>query len=74
MPHLSEMQSQHAAGLALLAKAVAGNSLTSGERADAEFFLAGLTPVITQNPHLASMIYNSAMAARPRDETPPIAA
>ena len=74
MPHLSEMQSQHTAGLALLAKAVAGDPLTSDERAGAEFFLAGLTPVITQNPHLAHMIYNSAVASRPRDETAPIAA
>jgi hypothetical protein len=74
MPHLSQMQSQHAAGLALLAKAVAGNPLTSAERADAEFFLAGLTPVVTQNPHLAHLIHNSAVAARPRDESPPAAA
>ena len=69
MPHLSEMQSQHTAGLALLAKAVAGNPLTPDERAGAEFFLAGLTPVITQNPHLAHLIHNSAIAA-----TPPAAA
>jgi hypothetical protein len=47
-----------------LAKSVAGNSLTPDERACAEFFLAGLFPVITQNDHLAHLIYNSATAAK----------
>ena len=66
MPHHSELNSQQIAGLAILAKSIAGNPLTPSEKTEAEFLLAGLVPVITQNLHLTHLIYNSAMAAQRR--------
>jgi hypothetical protein len=74
MPALIAIQAEQAAGLTILARAVAGTGLSPEEIAAAIRLLAGVSFVLTANEQVALKVYNASMAARPPVQAGPAVA